>query len=100
MLPNLCDCACTWLVCDLDTTWTDCHSHCCIKDNYLKFVFLKFWTHEQQFGFKSKQSTDMCIFTVKSVIKYYTEQNTAFINIYWTLGKSLIVLIIGHCFPN
>ena len=33
-------------------------------------------THDHQFGFKSKHSTDMCIFTVKSVIKYYTEQNT------------------------
>ena len=102
MIPNLCDCACTWLVCDLDTTWTDCHSHCCITDNYLKFVFLKFLTHEHQFGFKSKQSTDMCIFTVKSVIKYYTEQNTAFIQClldareafdsvnHWTLFSKLI----------
>ena len=34
-------------------------------------------THDHQFGFKSKHSIDMCIFTVKSVIKYYTEQNTA-----------------------
>ena len=34
-------------------------------------------THDHQFGFKSKHSTDMCIFTVRSVIKYYTEQNTA-----------------------
>ena len=34
-------------------------------------------THDHQFDFKSKHATDMCIFTVKSVIKYYTEQNTA-----------------------
>ena len=34
-------------------------------------------THDHQFGFKSKHSTDMCIFTVESVIKCYTEQNTA-----------------------
>ena len=35
-------------------------------------------THDHQFGFKSKHhSTDMCIFTVKNVIKYYTEQSTA-----------------------
>ena len=35
-------------------------------------------THDYQFGFKSKHSTDMCtsIFTVKSLIKYYTDQNT------------------------
>ena len=33
-------------------------------------------THDKQFGFKSQHVTDMCIFTVKSVIKYYTKQNT------------------------
>ena len=49
--------------------------------NCLKFVFLKFLvtnlqTHTQ-FGFKAKHSTDMCIFTVKTLIKYYTDQNTA-----------------------
>ena len=32
--------------------------------------------HDHQFGFKSKHSTDMCIFTVKSLVKYYTGQNT------------------------
>ena len=32
-------------------------------------------THDQQFGFKGQHATDMCIFTVKSVIKYYTKQN-------------------------
>ena len=36
-------------------------------------------THDHQFGFKSQHATDMCIFTVKSVIEYYTKQNsTAF----------------------
>ena len=34
-------------------------------------------THDHQFGFKSKHSTDVFIFTVKSVIKCYTEQNTS-----------------------
>ena len=28
-------------------------------------------THDHHFGFKSQHATDMCIFTVKSVIKYY-----------------------------
>ena len=32
-------------------------------------------THDQQFGFKRKHSTDLCIFTVKSVTKYYTQKN-------------------------
>ena len=31
-------------------------------------------THDHQFG--SKHSADMCIFTVKSIIKYYTGHNT------------------------
>ena len=29
-------------------------------------------THDHQFGFKKQHATDMCIYTVKSVIKYYT----------------------------
>ena len=33
-------------------------------------------TYDHQFGFKSRHSTDMCIFTVKNLIKYYTDQNT------------------------
>ena len=33
-------------------------------------------THDHQFGFKAKHSGDMCIFTVKSMIKYYTGHNT------------------------
>ena len=33
-------------------------------------------THDQQFGFKRKHSTDLCIFAVKSVTKYYTQENS------------------------
>ena len=33
-------------------------------------------THDHRFGFKTKHSADMCIFTVKSIIKYYTGHNT------------------------
>ena len=33
-------------------------------------------THDQQFGFKREHSTDLCIFTVKSVTKYYTQANS------------------------
>ena len=33
-------------------------------------------THDHQFEFKSQHATDMCIFTVKRVIKYYTKQNS------------------------
>ena len=59
-------------------------------------------THDNQFGFKSKHSTDMCIFTVKSIVKYYTRQNspvyTCFLDTskafdrinHWTLFRKLI----------
>ena len=33
-------------------------------------------TQDHQFGFKAKHSTDMCIFTVKTLVKYYTDQMT------------------------
>ena len=33
-------------------------------------------TRDNQFGFKKKHSTDLCIFTVKSVIKYYNLYNS------------------------
>ena len=39
-------------------------------------------THDQQFGFKSQHATDMCIFTVKSVIKYYTKQNSTVLHVF------------------
>ena len=59
-------------------------------------------TYDHQFGFKSKHSTDMCIFTVKSIVKYYTRQNspvyTCFLDAskafdrinHWTLFRKLI----------
>ena len=59
-------------------------------------------THDHQFGFKKQHATDMCIYTVKSVIKYYTRQNspvyTCFLDAskafdrisHWTLFKKLI----------
>ena len=33
--------------------------------------------NEHQFEFKTQNSTDMCIFTLKSVIKYYTKQKSS-----------------------
>ena len=43
-------------------------------------------THDYQFGFKAKHSTDMCIFTVKTLIKYYTDQNTP---VYMTMTMTM-----------
>ena len=59
-------------------------------------------THDHQFGFKKQHATDMCIYTVKSVIKCYTRQSspvyTCFLDAskafdrisHWTLFKKLI----------
>ena len=43
----------------------------------LKILDTYLITHDHQFGFESKHSTDMCKFIVKNVIKCYTEQSTA-----------------------
>ena len=59
-------------------------------------------TYDHHFGFKKQHSTDMCIFTVKIVIKYYTKQTssvyTCFLDAakafdrvsHWTLFSKLI----------
>ena len=68
----------------------------------LKMLEMYLDTDDHQFGFKSQHATDMCIFTVKSVIKYYTKQNssvfTCFLDAakafdrvsHWTLFSKLI----------
>ena len=45
-------------------------------------------THDQQFGFKKQHSTDMCIFTVKSVIKYYTKQKSSVYTCFLNAAKA------------
>ena len=57
---------------------------CLLKmlDHYLE-------THDHQFGFKSQHATDMCIFTVKSVIKYYTKQNSTVFTCFLDAAKAL-----------
>ena len=59
------------------------------------------FTHDQQFSFKSKHSTDFCIFTVKSVSKYYTQQHspayTYFMDASKAFDKSNIIL---NCFES
>ena len=42
----------------------------------LSFIEIYFCTHDHQIGFKKQHATDMCIYTVKSVIKYYNHQNS------------------------
>ena len=45
-------------------------------------------THDHQIQFKSQHATDMCIFTVKSVIKYYTKQNSAVFKFFLDAAKA------------
>ena len=55
-------------------------------------------TSENQFGFKKKKhATDLCIDTVKSVIKYYNYFNNLFLLISWTSLRCSTVLITGLC---
>ena len=75
-------------VCNLKHTKSHLKSHLITKDN--------------QFGFKKKHSTDLCIFTVKSVIKYYNLYNSPVYSCFldaskaydrvnhWTLFKKLL----------
>ena len=42
----------------------------------MNLIELHLLTQENQFGFKKKHSTDLCIFTVKSTIKYYNMYNS------------------------
>ena len=60
-------------------------------------------TNDNQFGFKQKHSTDLCIYTVKSIIQYYNYYNspvyTCFLDApkafdrvnHWTMFKKLIL---------
>ena len=51
-------------------------------------------THDHQFGFRKQHSTDMCIFTLKSVILYNTQQNTPVYSCFldhWKLFDKFIV---------
>ena len=57
-------------------------------------------TSDNQFGFKQKHSTDLCIYTVKSIIQYYNYYNspvyTCFLDAskafdHWTMFKKLIL---------
>ena len=57
-------------------------------------------TSDNQFGFKREHGTDLCIFTVKSVIKYYNLHNSPVYYVFLMLLKPMIVLITGHCSEN
>ena len=57
----------------------------------LEMIELYLDTHDNQFGFKKQHSTDMCIFTLISVIKYYTRQSTPVFSCFLMRPRLLIV---------
>ena len=54
----------------------------------LKMLEIYLNTHDHQFRFESQHATDMCIFTVKSVIKYYTKQNSSVFTCFLDAAKA------------
>ena len=52
-------------------------------------------TSDNQFGFKSKHSTDLCIYTLKSIIQYYKDHNSRYTLVSLMPRKPSIELIIG-----
>ena len=56
-------------------------------------------TSDNQFGFKAKHSTDMCIYAVKSVVKYYNHfHSPVYTPAFLMPAKLLTGLITGHYF--
>ena len=66
----------------------------------LKMLAIYLDTDDHQFGFKSQHATDMCIFTVKSVMKYYTKQNISVFTCFLDAAKAFDRVVIGHCLAN
>ena len=58
------------------------------KSCLLKMLEHYLQMHDRQFGFKSQHATYMCIFSVKSVIKYYTKQNSTVFTCFLDAAKA------------
>lgn len=46
------------------------------------------FTHDNQFGFKQKHSTDLCIYTLKNVIEYYRSHNSPVFSCFLDASKA------------
>ena len=59
-------------------------------------------TSDNQFGFKREYGTDVCLFTVKSVIKYYNLHNSLVYMCFLDTSKAYdrVVSTTGHCLEN
>ena len=53
-------------------------------------------THDHQFVFESKHSADSCIFSLISIMKYYTEYGSAVFTCFLDASKAFGRVIPGH----
>ena len=54
----------------------------------LDIIDMYIQTTENQFGFKSKHATDMCIFTIKNIIDYYRRQKSPVFSCFLDASKA------------
>ena len=54
----------------------------------MNLIEIQLYTSDNQFGFKKQHSTDLCIFTVKSVIKYSNLYNSPVYNCFLDASKA------------
>ena len=57
-------------------------------------------TNANQFGFKRKHGTDMCIYTLKEIVNMYTSLNSCVLLVFWMQARLLTGLIIQYYLTN
>ena len=62
---------------------------CAFLEEYL-------WTNDNQFGFKSGHSTDVCIYALAEFIEYFKSRSTSVYVAFLDASKALTKLVIGH----
>ena len=55
-------------------------------------------TTDNQFGFKKKHGTDLCIYLLKDVVSQYKRSNSTVFMCFWMLPVHLIALVMANCF--
>ena len=69
--------------------------------HYILSCISPLWaTTDNQFGFKPKDGTDMCIFLLKQTVSYYVNKETPVFSAFLMHLKHLTELITTCCLPN
>ena len=58
----------------------------------LRLIEFYLCTSDNQFGFKSKHSTDLCIYTLKSIIQYYKDHNSPVYSCFLDASKAFDIV--------